>query len=55
MFTKEELELLQDAIQSWLLNDFSPQCVEIQKEIEVKKEKMKKLYDYIEHLKGETN
>lgn len=48
MFTKEELGLLQDAIQSWLLNDF-------QKEIEVKKEKMKKLYDYIEVLKGETD
>lgn len=54
-FTKEELELLQDAIQSWLFNDFSPQCVEIQKEIEERKEKMKTLYGYIEHLKGETN
>lgn len=55
MFTKEELELLQDAIQSWLSYDFSPQDVELQKEIEERKEKMKKLYDYIEHLKGETN
>lgn len=55
MFTKEELELLQDAIQSWLLNDFCPQDVELQKELDVKKEKMKTLYDYIELLKGETN
>jgi hypothetical protein len=55
MFTKEELELLQDAIQSWLLNDFCPQDVELQKELEVKKEKMKTLYDYIELLKGEKN
>jgi hypothetical protein len=47
-FTKEELELLQDAIQSWLLHDF-------QKEIEERKKKMKTLYGYIEHLKGETN
>lgn len=35
--------------------DFCPQDVELQKELDVKKEKMKKLYDYIEHLKGETN
>ena len=55
MFTKEELELLQDAIQSWLLNDFCPQDVEMQKELEEKKKKMKELYGYIEHLKGETN
>lgn len=55
MFTKEELELLQDAIQSWLLNDFFPQDVELQKELDEKKKKMKTLYAYIEHLKGEKN
>lgn len=55
MFTKEELELLQEAIQSWLFNDFCPQDVELQKELDEKKKKMKKLYGYIEHLKGEKN
>lgn len=43
-FTKEELELLQAAIQSWLLNDFYPQDVELQKELEEKDENVVWLY-----------
>lgn len=54
-FTKEECELLQDAIQSWLFNDFTPQDVEFQKELAVKTQKMKKLYKDIESVKGELN
>lgn len=52
-FTDEELKLIQTTISSYLLCDWSCQCVEMQREAEEEKKKVLALNEKIKKLLGE--